>query len=602
MKPLLSLLLVWSASAVPGFAEDVPTASPRGTTYYVANGGDDGNAGTDPGAPWLTLARVGSASFLPGDSILLERGDTWYEALTLPSSGLAGDPITIGAYGSGPQPRILGSIRLAAWSHVTGNIWVSVDEATDPSRGAPHDGSQQGAGGWPGGAWFSELDGSVTWGHQEKYINSPGDFSEFGEAYDWGWYDGHIYVYSTVDPGVAYAAVHPSQRQYAIGMPDNNPKEHIVIDGLELLFTQSKGFFGGYPASEAHDLTIRNCHVAYVGIKGAASAYGLAVWHSDLLVQGNEIHDCGRRSVSYNVYATRNVSFANVVIEGNHFHHGFHTTGIDIANSGTDELRGFVIRSNLFEGDPTVDLAATPEAFNSNHIWTQNDAGGVMTDFAFYNNVFTYCHGKGLTVNGITNALVAFNTFYGVNPTLANYQAQLYFSNTVTNAVVRNNIFVNDVDPSFNQYFMSVKADLAQLPEIDMDRNLFFTTDPDAFIVDVVGITGSYTMAEWNIYRTETGWDANSPDPADPVFVDGPGGNLHLGSGSPAIGAGIAIPGIAVDLGGRPRDDPPSLGAFAYVPADEIFRDDFETGTVSAWSTSTSGIDRFGQRASKPSR
>ena len=198
----------------------------------------------------------------------------------------------------------------------------------------------------------------MTWGHQEG-IDFAGDFAELTEEYDWGWFADHIYVYSPVDPGIAYAAIELSQRQYAIGMADNDPKEHIIIDGLELLFTQSKGFYAGYPAREAHDLTIRNCHIGYVGIKGAASAYGLAVWYSDMLVQNNEIHDCGRRSVSYNVYATRNVTFANVTIEGNYFHHGFHTTGIDIANSGTDQMINFVVRNNCFVGDPTVDLGAS---------------------------------------------------------------------------------------------------------------------------------------------------------------------------------------------------------------------------------------------------
>lgn len=561
-------------------------ATGRGVAYYVANDGDDGNLGTSPGNAWQTLAKVSTTSFSPGDSVLLEHGSEWYEAMTLTSSGTAQDPILIGAYGAGAMPRILGSIKLTSWTHVTGNIWVGDAATTDPSRGAPHDGSQSGSGGYPGGSWFEELDGSVTWGHQEKVINHAGDFSQFGEAYDWGWYDDHIYVYSATDPGTAYAGMQVSQRQFAIGFVNNAPAEHVVIDGIELLFTQSKGFYAGYPAREAHDLTIRNCHVAYVGIKGAASAYGLAVWHSDLLVQSNEIHDCGRRSVSYNIYATRTVTFENVTIEDNHFHHGFHTTGLDISNSGTDEIRNFTIRRNLFEGDPTVDLASTPEAFNSNHIWT-HAGSGAMTDFVFVNNIFTHCHGKGLTVNGISNVLVAYNTFHGVNPTLANYQAQLYFSNDVADVVVRNNVFSNDVDPTFNSYFMCVKADIEQLAEIDMDFNLFHTSDPGAFIVDIVGISGSYTADEWGVYTNETGWDASSPTPSDPLFVDAPSGDLHLDEGSPAIGAGLTIAGITTDYDGRARSDPPSLGALEHVPGNEIFSDGFESGGLGRWSATT---------------
>jgi hypothetical protein len=577
----IAMLLVLPLSGEEGLGGRSRLA---GTTYYVSSAGDDDGTGMSPDEAWQTIAKVSSMSFLPGDAIRFRAGDEWYESLVISSSGTAEEPILFGAYGSGPRPRILGSIRLTSWSHAGGSIWVSVDETTDPSRGAPHDGSSSGSGGYPGGAWFVSHDGSITWGHQERYIDFAGDLGDLTQEHDWGWYDGHIYLFSTEDPTTAYDSVQVSQRQYAIGMPDNDPQEHIVIDGLELMFTQSKGFFGGYPAAEAHDLTIRDCHVGYIGIKGAASAYGLAVWHSDLLIQDNEIHDCGRRSVSYNVYATRNVLFENVIIEGNHFHHGYHTTGIDIYSAGSDQMDSFIIRNNLFEGDPAEDLGAV-EGFSSNHIWTQANQAGRLSGFEITNNVFTYCHGKGLTVNQMTGVLVAFNTFYGVNPTLANYQAQLYFSNSVSNAVVRNNLFVNDVDPSFNPYFFCVKADSDNMAGIDMDRNLYFTTHADAAMVDIVGITGVYTMDEWDTYRAETGWDAASPMPQPPGLVDGPGGDLHPSAGSPAVGAGIALPGLTTDFDGNLRSDPPCLGAFEQSGPALLFADDFESGDESAWST-----------------
>jgi len=568
------VLLIAGLGSVDAFAS---------TTYYVSNEGDDNHPGTSSADPWQSIARVNAATFEPGDAVLFRRGDIWHESLVISWSGTETAPITFSSYGPGPKPRISGSVRLSDWNHVSGPIWVSVEETEDPSRGAPHDGSQSGSGGYPGGAWFEAPDGTVTWGRQEAYIDHAGDFSELTEHLDWGWFDHHIYVYATTDPSSAFGALHASQRQYAVGMPNNDPQEHIVIEDLELVFTQSKGFFAGYPAREAHDLVIRDCHVAYIGIKGAASAYGLAVWHSDMLVQGNEIHDCGRRSVSYNVYATRNVLFENVTFDGNHFHHGFHTTGLDISNSGTDQFHDFVVSNNLFEGDPTVDLGAAG-AFNSNHIWTHTNPGGALADFAFFNNIFTFHHGKGLTINGITNAFVAFNTFSGVNPTLTNYQAQLYFSNTVTNATVRNNIFVNDVDPSFNQYFLCVKADVEHIGEIDMDHNLFFTVSPNAFFADVVGIAGSYQMHEWSEYLSDTGWDGSSPPPQQPGFVNGPAGDLHLAPGSAAIGAGESIPWITTDLDGVPRADPPSLGAYAAGATGLLFADGFERGDLRHWS------------------
>ena len=86
----------------------------RATTYYVAAGGNDTNSGTSNAAPWQTIAKVNAATFLPGDSILFNRGDVWYgQSLTAPTSGVSGNPIIYGAYGSGPNPVIKGSTRLA---------------------------------------------------------------------------------------------------------------------------------------------------------------------------------------------------------------------------------------------------------------------------------------------------------------------------------------------------------------------------------------------------------------------------------------------------------------------------------------------------------
>jgi len=79
------------------------------TTYYVSSSsGSDANAGTQT-APWRTLAKVYNSRslFKPGDSILLKRGDTWYEIFNILShAGALGTPITYGAYGSGVLPTV----------------------------------------------------------------------------------------------------------------------------------------------------------------------------------------------------------------------------------------------------------------------------------------------------------------------------------------------------------------------------------------------------------------------------------------------------------------------------------------------------------------
>lgn len=76
------------------------------TTYYVSNNGDDTNSGLSPNDPWLTINKVNSSIFLPGDNILFNRDDTWNERLQVPSAGSIDFNILFGAYGVGSKPII----------------------------------------------------------------------------------------------------------------------------------------------------------------------------------------------------------------------------------------------------------------------------------------------------------------------------------------------------------------------------------------------------------------------------------------------------------------------------------------------------------------
>ncbi|HEY5371623.1 MAG TPA: T9SS type A sorting domain-containing protein [Hanamia sp.] len=95
-------------------------------TYYISNSGNDGNSGTDPSTAWQTINKVNSfGSFAPGDSILFNRGDTFYGSISISNSGSLGNPITFGAYGSGANPVITGFTTVSAWTNLGSNIWES---------------------------------------------------------------------------------------------------------------------------------------------------------------------------------------------------------------------------------------------------------------------------------------------------------------------------------------------------------------------------------------------------------------------------------------------------------------------------------------------
>ncbi|MFH2096838.1 MAG: hypothetical protein ABIJ16_14105, partial [Bacteroidota bacterium] len=102
------------------------------TTYYVSNAGSDLNTGTLPGDSWQTLDKVNSFSFLPGDSVLFNRGDIWRGQL-IPHSGDSTGVVYYGAYGTGDKPLLLGSVDMSSdinWVNQGSNIWSTYSPVT----------------------------------------------------------------------------------------------------------------------------------------------------------------------------------------------------------------------------------------------------------------------------------------------------------------------------------------------------------------------------------------------------------------------------------------------------------------------------------------
>jgi len=81
------------------------------TTYYINNRTDSNCNDGGPHSiahPWCSFSPLNKIkTFAPGDQILLSRGGSWNQQLTVAGRGTAIEPITLGAYGLGPDPKIL---------------------------------------------------------------------------------------------------------------------------------------------------------------------------------------------------------------------------------------------------------------------------------------------------------------------------------------------------------------------------------------------------------------------------------------------------------------------------------------------------------------
>lgn len=514
------------------------------TTYYVSNSGNDNADGLSDSNAWATISKVNSTSFSPGDQILFERGDSWHNAqLDVSSSGTIGNPITYGAYGSGAKPEILGSIEITSWTNVSGNIWAGTTSV--PSNPKTIDYGAQ--------VFFDETNGSTSWGHYETYDSG---FSNLSDEYDWTYNGSTVYIYSPTNPNSRYEAVEAPQVRQIIRLLD---EDYITFDNLSIKYCINAGIYDQYATLELYGLTVTNCDIGYIGIKNSGSAYGLSVHRSDAYYAYNTIHDCGRRSISLTMYATSAITVENILIEYNHFYHGFHTTGVDAINGGGHTMQSIIIRNNLFEGDPNENIQGE-DGFGSNHIYISRPSTGYIGDISIYNNIFTYAHSSAIKIENAGDIDIYYNTFYKFNLTAPDYQALVYTIAPPGPINIKNNIFYNDYDSSDGNRFTCLKIDSGYESQFDIDYNLYYNEYPGTRFYWCNGGT-HYQANQWSSYVSATGFDTHSPEPGDPVFVDAANDDFDLDDGSHALDNGVAITGITTDYFDVTRDSPPDLGA-----------------------------------------
>lgn|GEM_PF-1654343 len=170
------------ATDLLGFFLVALSVTASATTYYVSSStGNDANNGTSALTAWQTIGHVNGQTFLPGDSILFQRGDVWNESLAPPSSGNSGNSITFDAYGTGAAPNLTGyyAVPSSAWISVSGNAWKA-----------------------PLPASYTTINfclfGSI-WGQKVAAVSS-------NLVAQWNFYfaNGYVYVYSVGNPGIFY--------------------------------------------------------------------------------------------------------------------------------------------------------------------------------------------------------------------------------------------------------------------------------------------------------------------------------------------------------------------------------------------------------------
>ncbi len=140
----------------------------------------------------------------------------------------------------------------------------------------------------------------------------------------------------------------------------------------------------------------------------------------------------------------------------------------------------------------------------------------------------------------------------------------------VTGIILKNNILQNSVgewpSSTITSWAYSVYCKVATSPFSSINNNLYYVSNFDN---NYVGLAGTVVPPVNNMnlpaWMTFTGQDAQSLN-ADPLFTSAT--NLTPQPASPAIGAGIALPGIVDDdINGSARGSSTTIGAIEMVPA-----------------------------------
>ena len=539
--------------ATAGFAtRSDALPEPSGGTLYVAPGGDDGNAGTDPAHPLRTIQRAADLA-QAGDLVSIAPG-VYRESVNVPRSGTAVAPIVIrgsapGAILDGADAAIAAGV---AWTAVGGGVYSRVTGfatghvVTDAGRLFRYDSLaslQALAAGAPGGFHF---DGATL---HVRFADNSAPFAH---------------------------AMHVARLEDGFVL---DGRSHVRIEDLEIRHYGAGDYGKGVYLRYASDCTVRGCRIHEVGSAGVWVKGG-----ERNLIEDNEIWDTSiaawpwdeskGSSAENNAVSLTNDLGQGTVIRRNTIHGTFNGIG----PCGSAQPPGaFTSETDVYENElyEHTDDAFEPEGWCANVRLWGNEVRDVHMAFAVapaspgptwivHNVVWRHGNIRTSQQDGYTASVLKINSGYAepVGPLL------LYHNTVVTDAPGTDAVAL--LDPGYSTFIRSRNNVLAGTEYVlykvnpvvlDWDFDLLHTSDPTRF----VRWEGA-NYATLGAFQGGTGQEANGIA-GDPGLVDPAGGDFRPGCGSPLLDAGVALPGINDGYAGAAPDIGAEEGAAAAVAA-----------------------------------
>ena len=502
-------------------------AQPTTTARYVdATGGDDANDGATPATAWKSLAKANAETFGPGGSLLFKDGEVWAGTLLPKGSGADGNVFTIGRYGDGAaRPRIDG--EGTAFTLLLNNqqyVEVTGLEITNFEAGVP--------------------DGQDPTNKRAIYVIAR----DIGPAR-------HIVFRDIV--------VHDVNS----GLNDETSSTSRYYGGLfaEVLGSTTPTYFDGLVVEDSHFYDVDRTAISNNSsweTRSPTSSFGEIAGGTQrddwvpsvgVVIRNNLIERTGGNGIIIRVAK-------NALVERNRaFYNGLKISGNAMFCFNTD--------STLFQYNEAAFQVFSPG---------ETDAAGIDSDFRTKYTLiqYNYLHdnGQGGVVatggSGSPTTVARFNigTVIRYNILANNNRYGVHTSGVLTGMLVHNNVFYTsaanpNVDVVDNGAWGGVWSDG------DTYRNNIFAnygSSPDYAIGQSTNVTFDGNLYTGTFSVTEPA-DPNRVK-ANPLFVGPPTSpdGFMLQSTSPALGAGVLVPGLpATDYFGNalPASGPLDIGA-----------------------------------------